>query len=493
MFLYRNMPYIIANRGKQTNLVVLADHLLSDLGVGLYGLDIWQETIDNDLCQLTPQLVPVGIPTKYINALPAESAESVSVMSQRLYALGTEVDISAGNLTEITAKIATTPLNTMPTKLLELRAIATDLKFAEFLNHFLLDSLIYAVANNLYNTTVSVTEPTTLTTLAMSETDALIFYSYCAFMSMGQTPVNIPNKYMLSVAFNKAPTVPTTMAFGGYIYPMSYFLNTSTYLGNYAWPSSPALSPVEFTRTLSVQFLAALNQIQNMRMSEDTRANRAMRLLSEAVMVKEQVSLDLTSSTTYAQWFATQPEALRSMLTTLNDSVNPISAYNELADIILSQLMPATPTFSLYGNFALTNTTYKKFKQLFVQLCSYNILFLDSDTIVETGIFLGKMTSYADSQTISREVEIPMPAPMRINHIYENTFNMSQADVKLRIESTLSNPQRIHGGIDVTRPYVYGGRHRMGLGLRMGSNAVTQSEKIYFDMGKNNSYFLSPA
>lgn len=434
LFLYRNLPYILANRGKQTNLITLADYLLAGLGFGLYGRDVWQQTVDTTAqCQLTPYLVPIGIPTTYINALPEESAESVAQIEQRLYTMGTEVSIDTAHLTDLTTKFSTTPLNTFPTKLLELRPIATDLKFSRLLNNFLLDSLVYAISKGLYTTTIDITEPITSVALSLSALDALFLYSYCAFRSLSQSPTELPTNYVVKTAFAQNSVVPTTVVFGGHTYPVTCFTNPTAYLGAYQWPVFPSITPTEFTNVLSTQFLAMVNQVQISRMEENTISNIVLQKLTNSVVAYETISFSIPNSmTTYADWLAIKPSTVTSMLTTLDAQANVVENYSNLADLILSTLLPPTPTFALYGNFTFTGKTYSRFKELFVQLCSYNVLFMDADPTVEIGVFLGKMSSYVDSSTVIETVSFPLESPLRLSHTVSGTMHCNPVSVNLQ-------------------------------------------------------------
>ncbi len=493
LFLYRNIAYIIANRGKQKTLVILADNLLSGLGVGLYGLDIWQQTTTGaTLCQLTPELVPVGIPTTFINALPAESAETIAQVEQRLFNMGTEVNIAADYIASLTVQLGTTPINTMPTKLLELRQISTDLRFAAFLNCFLLDSLVYAIANNKYSTIIDFVEPTTSISLNLSVNQALLLYSYCAFKALGQQPTTIPTQYSIKSAFSLTPTIPTTLVFDGYTYPLSDFTNVTNYLGSYAWPTSPCLSPTEFSACLSTQFQAAMNQIQISRMEEDRLTNKALNLLSNSVTVQETISLSLSTFTTYDTWLAAHSSSFGTMFSTFDAQTNPLQFYDNLAQLILSNLLPATPTFSRYGNFAITNTAYAKFKQLFVQLCSYNILFLDTDTIVEIGVFLGKMSSYAKDRVLTRTYEFPLESPMLITHTTQLTQTIPPIALQCVIEPDFGIVNTLSGGINVSYSDITTTTLNDSPNLEIAVNSTQTNNTFMFDINANQTNYVIP-
>lgn len=492
LFLYRNLPYIIANRGKQSNLIILADYLLSGLGFGLYGRDIWQQTLDGAAtCRLTPYLVPIAIPTTYVNALPAESAETVSQIEERLYAMGTEVDVDQTALAAMTTRLGTTHLNTLPTKLLELRPVATDLKFARVLNNFLLDSLVYAAIEGLYTTTVTVVEPITRTTLVLSVIDALILYSYCVFRSLLTTPTQLPTQYTIKTAFLRQPTLPTTLAFNGVIYPITDFTNVSNYLSTYAWPSTPATSPAEFSAILSTQFLAAINQIQISRFEEDTLTNLALRRLTESVTVRETLALPLPAGmTTYAEWMAAQTEPISTMIAALDAQPTPTASYTALSDLILSTLLPPTKTFELYGNFAFTGTTYSKFKQLFVQLCSYNVLFMDADPTVEAGVFLGKLSSYTKTRTFTQTRIFPLASPLKITHHVSDVIRVTPTTLTLSLYPIYDTK---HSSPDTRQTHVHrqvGGEYRMASGTGFRDALCVTPAPLRFNLHATNRNHL---
>jgi hypothetical protein len=226
-------------------------------------------------------------------------------------------------------------------------------------------------------------------------------------------------------------------------------------------------------------------------MEEDTRANRALRLLTDAVIVRETIPLALSSATTYAAWFASQPDDLTVMFTVLAQQTDPIASYNTLANLILSNLLPATPTMSLYGNFALTNTAYAKFKELFIQLCSYDILFLDADTTVRTGVFLGKMSSYPKTRTIGRSIEFPLESPLVLKHSYTDTIAIPPVSLTVESAPQVEIPHTLSGGLEVSQIQVVGGDHRISSEPVVCVGTRTQSSSIIFDITKNKYNYLT--
>ncbi len=382
MFLYRNIDYLLTNRGKQSNLILLVNNLLDEIGVGLYGRVVYQQTIDGaSLCELTPELVATVIPTVYANIATNIPPSTISDMNLRLIAAGDEVDQSAEYVDSVTRTLGDTTLNTYPTKLVEIRPLEKDKRYADFFNLFVLDTLVYAITQNQYSTTIDLSTPLSNADLEMTLPEAMAFYYYCVIRSTRNTPTLLPTQYTSYTAFSLTPTpIPETVNYRGNLYRIANLVDLNSFVGGQKYPALPITTPLEFSDVLGQQFLYALNQIVQNRATASLPVQKAIRLVSDCLRVNTTYPLDLIPGvTTYDDWLSNHRSDIQDLFSIYDESSDPISNYSSLADAVLSQIIPITSVMTEYGNFTITDDNYAQLKQLFIQLCSYNIAFLDTD------------------------------------------------------------------------------------------------------------------
>lgn len=114
--------------------------------------------------------------------------------------------------------------------------------------------------------------------------------------------------------------------------------------------------------------------------------NTASHVLSDAIaelhtnrIVKEYVTLDLTNGKSYKEFFSNDEE-LSKLIANLNTSKEPKENYSKLANNILESLYPISSPLKADFDYVVNNR-YKKLKELFISMCSYNVAFLDTENI----------------------------------------------------------------------------------------------------------------
>lgn len=380
MFLYRNMDYLKANLGKQSNLIILANELLSTVGVGLYGRDVYQQTLTGaDQCELTPELVAIRVPTDFASVAEIVPADTIEDANARMVAAGIEVNTGAEYIDSVTRTLGDTTLNTLPTKLLEIRPLPRDKKYADFFNLFVMDSLVYLAQEGKYDALIELYTTDSGESASLTVKDALVLLYYAIHKANRETPVYLPTKYTSysAVRLQQNP-IPQTIEYDGHSYDIRGLVNISEYASRLTYPLYTLITPLEFSDTVGTLFEDVLYQIISSRRALNTVQDKALRLVTQAVCVQETFALNLSTYTTYQEWFASRPDVV-SQYTALYDSYSDSATeYSNLADMILTKLIPITATLEQYGNFQYTDTGYARLKQLFIQMCSYNITFLDT-------------------------------------------------------------------------------------------------------------------
>lgn len=95
-------------------------------------------------------------------------------------------------------------------------------------------------------------------------------------------------------------------------------------------------------------------------------------------LVKEYVGFNLLNGKSYTEFFNSEI-ALKNLITNLDSSDNVKEAYAMLASSILNSIYPITDYLKQENEYLLKKI-YKKLKELFVSMCSYNVAFLEPTT-----------------------------------------------------------------------------------------------------------------
>ena len=409
MFLYRNMDYLKANLGKQSNLIILANELLSTVGVGLYGRDVYQQTLTgSDQCELTPELVAIKVPTDFASVAETVPADTIEDANARMVAAGIEVNTGAEYINSVTRELGDTTLNILPTKLLEIRPLPRDKKYADFFNLFVMDSLVYLAQEKKYNALIELHTTDSGESASFTVKDALVLLYYAIQKSNRETPINLPTQYTSysAVRLTQNP-IPASVSYDGFTYDIRGLVNLDKYATALTYPKYTFITPAEFSEAIGNLFEGALYQIVSSRRALNTVQDKAMRIVTQSVCVQETFALNLSSYTTYAEWFASRPDVVGQYINLYDSYADPASQYSDLADAILTKLIPITATLEKYGNFQYTDSGYARLKQLFIQMCSYNITFLDTTRDVSQYMYTVNASRYTKKISYATEHTYP--------------------------------------------------------------------------------------
>jgi hypothetical protein len=133
------------------------------------------------------------------------------------------------------------------------------------------------------------------------------------------------------------------------------------------------------------QFKIIIKMWNYVRSSNDDFIHTAFDHLRANLFVIEDTTLDLgLTYDTYEEWFDSN-SALRNVVDSLEYAIDPEEAYSNFADELLLQIIPFNNSTAVkFSNF--TSDNFRLMKQLFIQLCSYNITFLDTQLSTKTYI-----------------------------------------------------------------------------------------------------------
>lgn len=381
MFLYQNIDYLKTNAGKMSNLIILVNRLLDDFGVSIYARRVVQES-DTGAAkyQLTPQLQAVRIPTNNRSSVTEIGDETVETIQNRAYAKGFAIDNSSEAAVVKERQLGDTVLNDFMTKFLEIRPIARNKVYADILNVFLLETLSTSILNDYYKDPVVVNDPATNSVLYLYPRELLALYHYAAIKSIGHTPELIPNGFFFHKAFNTTIGTPTkTIKIDEEKIYLSMYVNTNAFLSDLNYDTTID-DPASFSAMASRLWLRYLEHlIEDTSTSIDTKRHVLSYLssLCHTRRIEEHVLVEGHDS--YERWLGPDGIDIQSSILAQYDlQADPGLAWSNLSDTIISALMPMTDILNEYGNYTLTDFGYERLRQLFIQMCSYKVVFLES-------------------------------------------------------------------------------------------------------------------
>lgn len=384
LFLYRNLSYLIQNRGKQSNLILLVNNLLNSLNVGLTGKTIYMNTLTKaETCAWTPEFVSNIIPTQLSQNLQQIAAETMSTFNADLVNANLEVDSSISHINQQETQIGLTPYNILKTKFVEIEKLGVDEKYGGLLNNFILDTLVYGISSGLYIPTVTIIDPTTTLEFTLSGKEALCLYYYAVHRSCREQVTQLPTVYSPTCAFKpnvSLTSFPEEFEYNGHQYPTQSYLPLEDLIDGIGYPAAPVTDPNQFATIVANLFVVLIRCVRYSRM-EGSKISLEMFLnyCKTILLQTTDYTITLDTATDYTTWI--QKKNLSSLISQLDSNIDYTTAYNSLANQIMTMLLPEdNPIFTFYAyTSSSADDIYDRLKALFVQLCSYNIAFLDTE------------------------------------------------------------------------------------------------------------------
>ena len=388
LFLYKNINYILQNKGKKSTLEILADNLLKDLQVSLVGKTILQQTTTRkDECITVPEFLSEDI-VKFDSSeqLEETAAENMSQIVHRISNEGYYPDVNADMIVEKELLFGETEFNIVPTRLLELQKAVLNTPYEKVLVKFLFDSLLMYYSNNRLNYEIKFTDPNLNLPLTLSIGDVLALFQYVHYKEVGidLTPTPIIHTVSTAYVLNK-PTLnsfPKYFQFADTRFLLTTILDTASIREDIPFSGTTVYSTQEeFLTHLALQFKALIKHIETIRTSGNMTYINALDSLYKSSLLEQKVyTIELVPFDHYEQWIASN-EQISTLITGYNDLPNSKIYYRQLCDILINLLIPTTnDLFRGYTGFNQDHSVlYNRLKKLFIQLCSYRLTFLETD------------------------------------------------------------------------------------------------------------------
>ncbi len=215
LFLYRNMEYILANKGTMGNLFVLADNILADFSIALIGKYVYQQQVDRyDQCRRTPEIISKQIVSYNKSYAPdTTSFESIETINGRMYSKGIEYRNSAEYVTDLERRYGEVEEDRLPTKLLELKKERVSTSYENLLIEFIFDTIMYQYSQGKIGYMCDYVDPLTHYKLQFTVGELVALLYYFSERSLGSIPHKLENYFEVDADGNYyiKETVPRKM------------------------------------------------------------------------------------------------------------------------------------------------------------------------------------------------------------------------------------------------------------------------------------------
>lgn len=427
LFLYKNIQYLIQNRGKDSTLTILADNLLKPHNVTLRSKAIMLNTENSsDVSHPIAEIISRDIRDLRTPSQAGQRGyETVPSIIEREYANGLEPVYNEDVVARQASLMDHARQSWTPTKLVELNKI--DLYMGQH-NHYIrfaIETILYKQSRGEldYNITIQFTDSEISINLTASECLALIFYCierefnqkiYMEASNVDQhvgktvitesgdvieiteenksefidsfvevrSPIYIPQTAYVDFPFeNEFPMIEEDFIWRGVKHKISHVLPMQYMMDRIPTNVGDIESPDGLLSLIDEQFKYLWLDHQVLWSNQDDTHHLAFDLLYSQLRHASQIELgiDVGGATTYTDWFDSNT-SVNGVIETLESSLNVREAFARAGnDLILAMVPLHESSETQFTKF--TTSDYLLMKQLFVQLCSYNIAFLDTERV----------------------------------------------------------------------------------------------------------------
>lgn len=409
---YRNMRYLKENRGRKSNLILLADNLLRNLKVHLVSKRIFQQTTDlpEDVVMVPEFLseeivdysvtIPEAVITTTNNGTPVireidstlsadilvnkNAKESMDDILHRVFREGYYPEYSVDDSVVMEAQFAKTVTHTIPTRLMEFQKYIINTQYLRHLTVFIFDSLMYQYSNGNLNYRIAFKDENTNLPVNLSVSEALILMHYLVYKKHGITPDFLPESCPVDSAYLKdrpaKADLPKYFWFNKTRYHMDTLVQVTNILNEVAWINERFTDAGDFIRALGIQFDTMVQHIRSAATEPLLIYQWAMWYFYKYILAQEDVPLHVNNKT-YTSWFA-EHEAAARLIDAYEELPEKGVYYEQLGKVLLRQVLPIEESDLLvqYAGAIYDNTAfYEQIKQLFTDWTSHDLTYLDTD------------------------------------------------------------------------------------------------------------------
>lgn len=380
LWLYRNIDYILENKGKTSNLRILAENLLGEAYISLHYVDMQQDisNFENDLHAL-PQFI-------FSNFITDKETKinQLDDINPALFDAGLSTNNTPEYIKSTADELGTTSYNNLPTKYLEFKKNRIDTSAANMMTTFFLHSLMYRYSEGKLEYSVTVPDPYTGTKIKLHIRDMICLLYYVTCKSIGIEPTYIPTQVRVRVPYviDKDSVVLTeSIKYRDNTYRIDELVAVEKIMDAIPWRKSVFVSNDDFAEFINEQYTIYYFLFKQMEQSNKYLYHKALRRMLDDITVNKLIDVNLSACSTYAEWLENTPVAN-----------NIIKQYDALANDTLKDTSYRTLSVTIYDTIFNTadskygvntvkkmNSIYDAIRNLFISLCSYNITFIDSE------------------------------------------------------------------------------------------------------------------
>lgn len=404
-WLYRNISWIIKNTGKQETFIELAKNILGEMHIFMGGITMRQDTEDSlASCETSPEFIVTNIETDDVIGYL-----TLDEMLDKIEKAGYQPSTDENQRLELSTSLSTTNKDFLLTKYVELIRKELDTSWEIVLIEFLYDSFIYNYSENRLNYSFSFFDPVFSNSVVLSTEEMLALIHFINHAQFGLTPSTLPRSATVRTCYtinrpDKDLFPKEFYAYGSRFYT-SGFVSTSTITDRIPYSERAFTSHGEFLNLLGDQFLCMYTDMDSVRHAGHAIYHEAMKLIYKNLMASKCVMFEWSGaelSYLYSDYLDAHP-ALATLLANYMSLDDLNDGYSQLLDTVVKILVPiAEEQFSgVVGVSQYVERLYTGLKNLFAQLCSYNITFLDTEEKIKFYNLLCSTTSFLDATVLT--------------------------------------------------------------------------------------------
>ena len=378
LWLYRNINYILKNKGKVSNLSILAENLLEDACVSLRKVNMLQSTDE-----FTQKLhtVPQFIFYNYFTDVE-ENVAQYDDLNPRLYESGLNNQDSVEYVNTTSTALGTIRYNDLPTKYLELKKESIDTSSESMMTTFLLHTLVYRSSLGKLAYSVGIVDMYTGNNVKLFINDMILLLFYSACKSVGISPTRIPNQARVRVPFlSVKPTQLTEyIKYADTTYAISELVDVEGVLNLFEWPTRAFVSRDDFAEFANHQYALYYLFYKQMESSNKYLYHKAFRRLLDDLTANKMVDLELSQYEYFEDWIGATPEinSLIEQYESISDPAVQCNTYKNLSMLCYNTIFDMENSSTGINTIRKMDSIYDAVRDLFISLCSYNVTFIDA-------------------------------------------------------------------------------------------------------------------
>lgn len=514
LFLYRNINYLLKNKGTQKNFSILIGALLKPMNVALYSKSIVQNVtrdtssaITSDVSRTTTNVINPKMVVLDQNKLSSsfsntckpypqilsnvagddaiieqaeclvdntkhrEYGKAVDIVQRILnqYKMGDgytrveEVNTGTIETTSITYdkeqesyleyqdenlfdvstnkqdyRFAVTPHTFLDSKAHEIDRNITSTLYNQVYAKFVQESILYRASEKDLNFSIIVTPPDTKVPLALDADQVVALLLYCACKEVGITLEKPPVAAEVMWPYKKEfPEIPEIFHYQGHKRYTQAYLTDYGFTDMVPYPL-PLISTDDMASKIHSQAINFLHNFIEVHRSASSIHMEILLKVYQQRCVKGWIPLTLINNIQYTQFFRIV-DGLADVIEQYDASVSPELEYSRFFDALMEQFYPVDTPLLLESETAM-NEKYRRVKQFFVEMCSYNVTFFDH---IE-GMTNVSHTFWHSTFDVQRNIQVAR---------YE--YMWQEYSMKCMIHHVFQVPTELLFRMDVHGPYEY--------------------------------------